>query len=334
MSRVMIRGIYATALTKLLTDEGFLISQPSIVTAERFGVKRVHERNVVIVDREDRQGVRVEGETQPTEVLITTLAQALPDMIIREQISPNGLIKGGNGKYALHLGFLSFDLEFPYGSKVFLDRVRRQITSAINNHHLLKIVDPEAVDTYETLLGSELGRSEEISDEAKRKVVYDKLTLGRALKIQHVKPEGSVLGLTEGRIRRSEGGTLLLHRRILGEGQKYDGLEVLKTKDDYAVTLAVEGSSVIRHSYYSSDGVLKGEFCNINTPVEFYPDRIRYVDLEIDVIRRPNEPPEIVDSDKLNEAVESGFVSSSLAQAARDTAQDLIIELSGVGTKS
>ena len=100
------------------------------------------------------------------------------------------------------------------------------------------------------------------------------------------------------------------------------------------MTLAVEGSSVIRHSYYSSDGALKGEFCNINTPVEFYPDRIRYVDLEIDVIRRPNEPPEIVDSDKLNESVDSGFVSSSLAQAARDTAQDLIIELSGAGTKS
>jgi hypothetical protein len=106
----MIRGIYTTALTKLLTDEGFLISQPSIVIAERFGVKRVHERNVVIVDREDRQGVRVEGEAEPAEALITTLAQALPDMIIREQISPNGLIKGGNGKYTLHLGFLSFDL--------------------------------------------------------------------------------------------------------------------------------------------------------------------------------------------------------------------------------
>jgi hypothetical protein len=185
--------------------------------------------------------------------------------------------------------------------------VRRQITSTINNHHLLRIVDPDAVDMYETLLGSELGRSEEISDEAKRKLVYDKLTLGRALKIQHVKPEGSVLELTEGRIRRSEDGTLSLHRRILGEGQKYDGLEVPKTKDDYAVTLAVEGSSVIRHSYYSSDGALKGEFCNINTPVEFYPDRIRYVDLEIDVIRRPNEPPEIVDSDKLNEAVDSAL---------------------------
>ena len=230
MSRVMIRGIYTTALTKLLTDEGFLISQPSIITAERFGVKRVHERNVVIVDREDRQGVRVEGEAEPAETLVTTLAQALPDMIIMEQISPNRLIKGRNGKYTLHLGFLSFDLEFPYGSKVFLDRVRRQITSTINNHHLLKIVDSDAVDMYETLLGSELGSSEEISDEAKRELVYDKLTPGRVLKIQHVKPEGSVLELSEGRIQRSEDRTLSLHRRILGEGQKYDGLRFRKPK--------------------------------------------------------------------------------------------------------
>ncbi len=331
MPKVMIRGIYTTALTRLASEKGFLISQPSIITAERFGVKRVHERNVVVFDREDKQGVSVEGEAEPTEALVMAFAEVLPDVIVRERTLPIVPAEGAYGRFTLQPGFLFFDLEFPYHSKVFLDSVRRQITATIDDHHLLKIVDPEAVDLYESLLNSSPKRIGEISDSAKKELVYEKLALGVSLKIQHVKPEGTVLELSEGEIQRFEDRTLSLHRRILGDGQKHDGLRVPKAEGDYAVTVALEGSKVIKHSYYSSDDVLKGEFYNVNTPVEFYPDRIRYVDLEIDVIRRPDEPPEIVDSERLDEAVELGLVSGSLAKTARETAQDLVAKLSGSG---
>ncbi|MEM3018444.1 MAG: RNA-binding protein, partial [Candidatus Bathyarchaeia archaeon] len=57
-------------------------------------------------------------------------------------------------------------------------------------------------------------------------------------------------------------------------------------------------------------------------------DKIRYVDLEIDVVRRLGEKPQIVDSHELDRAVEYGHISDKLAQNAKETARKLIVELS------
>jgi len=328
--KVMIRGIYTTALTKLLTDKGFLIAQPSHVTVDRFKIDRLYERNVNVFDREDRQGIVVEGEAGAAESALQTLSQTLPDMIAREKTLSEVFPASGSGRFNLQTGFLIFDLEFPYASKIFLDNIRNQVVPTIENHHLLKTIEPDAVDAYESLLDSEPAKREELSRLAKRKLVYEKLIPDSPLKIEHVKPDGSVIELGEGKIRNLTDKILSIHRRILSRGGKYDGLEVPKSNTDFAVTFAEEGSPVLRHSYYASDGTLKGEFYNINTPTEFYPDRIRYVDLEIDVIKRPGEEPEIVDAEKLDDAVDSDYISRSLAQYAKKTAQNLALKFSRV----
>jgi hypothetical protein len=151
------------------------------------------------------------------------------------------------------------------------------------------------------LLESQPARREELSRLAKERLFYDKLIVGSTLRIQHVKPDGLIFGLSEGQVQSFEDRTLMLRRRIFGDG-RYDGLDVPKVSTDYAVTLAEEGSSILRHSYYSRDGMSKGELYNISTPIEFYPETIRYVDLEIDVIRRVGELPKVIDSDRLNGA--------------------------------
>jgi len=327
--KVMIRGIYTTALTRFLAERGYVIAQPSAATAERFNLNKVHERNVTIVDRPDKQGVTVEGEADPAESVVLVLLNALPDMIVRELMLPDFLEEQESGKFSLQTGFLSFDVEFPYGSKIFLDSVRSQVTATINNHHLLKIVDPETVDAYETLLRSEPKRNEDLSSLAQKRLIHERLTVGRNLQIHHVKPDGSIIRLSEARILSFKGRTLSLQRRIVGDGSKYDGIDVAKTSTDYVVTLAEEGSPTLKHSYYAEDGVLKGEFYNINTPIEFYPDKIRYIDLEIDVVRRPGEQPKIIDSDKLDEAVEHGYMSGALAEVAKDIARNLASKLAG-----
>lgn len=327
--KVMIRGIYTTALTKFLTDRGYVIAQPSAATAERFNLNKVHERDVAIVDRPDKQGVTVEGEADPAESVVLVLLKALPDMIVREITLPKFLEEQRSGRFSLQTGFLSFDVEFPYGSKILLDNIRSQVTATINNHHLLKIVDPDTVDMYETMLKSEPERKEDISSLAQKKLIHERLTFGRSLQIHHVKPDGSIIKLSEARILSFEGRTLSLQRRIMGNGSKYDGLDVAKVSTDYAVTVAEEGSPTLKHSYHAEDGSLKGEFYNINTPIEFYPDKFRYVDLEIDVVRGPGEPPKIIDSDKLDEAVEYGYMSSALAEVAKDIARNLAAKLAG-----
>jgi hypothetical protein len=123
--KVMICGIYTTAMTRLLTDKGFLIAQPSLAMAERFNLDRVHDRNVVILDRSDKQGVKIDGEAESAEAVVQVMSEVLPDMIVRERALSNMLQGAESGKFNLQTGFLSFDLEFPSGSKVVLDNVRR-----------------------------------------------------------------------------------------------------------------------------------------------------------------------------------------------------------------
>ncbi|MBS7649936.1 DUF402 domain-containing protein [Candidatus Bathyarchaeota archaeon] len=325
--RVMIRGIYTTALTKLLSDRGFLITHPSLTTVRRFGFRRIYGRDVLLVDRSDRQGVRVEGVAEHVESVVQVLVDTLPDVVVRENF-PVRPIMVGVGRFNLHPGYLSFDIEFPYGSKRYLDRVRGEVTATIEGHHQLKIVDPDRVDAYESMLNLNPGMVEDISAVAKRELIYDRLTSGRRISIHHVKPDGSVLDLGEADIQCFEGKMLTLKRMILGCGSTYDGLNVPKSSGDYALTFAEEGSWVLRHAYYSCEGVLKGEFYNINTPIEFYPDSIRYMDLEVDVVRRPNGDLRIIDVDRLDEAVSLGYVSSRLSNEAKTIASRLYIQLS------
>ncbi|MGQ9543805.1 MAG: DUF402 domain-containing protein [Candidatus Bathyarchaeia archaeon] len=325
--RVMIRGIYTTALTKLLSDRGFLITQPSATIARRFGFRRIYGRDVLILDRFDKQGVRVEGLAEHVESIVQVLVEALPDVVVRESLPVRPLMVGVD-RINLHLEHLSFDLEFPYGSKTYLDRLRSEVTTTIDGHHLLKIIDPDRVDTYESILASNPGMLRVISTLAKRELIYRKLIFGRKLSIQHVKPDGSVLDLGEAEIQSFDGGRLILKRRILSGGSTYDGLNIPKSSGDYALTLTEEGSHILRHAYYSCEGVLKGEFYNINTPVEFYPDKVRYIDLEVDVVREPSGNLHIIDLDRLDEAVSLGFISSRLGQEAKSVASKLYSELS------
>ena len=65
-------------------------------------------------------------------------------------------------------------------------------------------------------------------------------------------------------------------RREIKPGGTYDGLDVEKEAGDYAITLFQEGAWSSRTSYYGSGGRLKGEYWNINTPIEIYPEKIHY----------------------------------------------------------
>ncbi|MDW8103257.1 MAG: DUF402 domain-containing protein [Anaerolineae bacterium] len=103
-----------------------------------------------------------------------------------------------------------------------------------------------------------------------------------------------------------EEGLIILRRwRYKGRGQ-YDGLNLPKEEGDYALTEVKEGSRILKHTYFGREGNLKGEFFNINTPVELYPGFIRYVDLEVDVVRWPDGQVRVVDEEELQKVVSRG----------------------------
>jgi hypothetical protein len=91
-----VRGIYSTALTKLLIDNGFEIVQPSMRIRERFNLEGVHKPpDLVINDRRNRQGVHVRGKAEPVDIFCLVLRSHLDDVVIRRwAFTLGGIYKG------------------------------------------------------------------------------------------------------------------------------------------------------------------------------------------------------------------------------------------------
>ncbi|MFQ6073758.1 MAG: ribonuclease E/G, partial [Candidatus Bathyarchaeia archaeon] len=96
MARARVRGIYSTALTKLLLDNDFEIVQPSAKIRERFNLEESWELpDLVVYDRRDRQGVYARGKAEATDVFCSILRSHLDDVIIRRwTFTIGGIYKG------------------------------------------------------------------------------------------------------------------------------------------------------------------------------------------------------------------------------------------------
>ena len=141
------------------------------------------------------------------------------------------------------------------------------------------------------------------------------------LKIEHVKEHPVVLGDAE--VVEFTPPTLSLKRTFYGKGY-YDGLDVEKEPKDYAITEIEEGRWYLVHRYYSKDGTLKGSYYNICTPVEIYRDKIRYCDLEIDVVEDIDGNRKVIEEGKLKDAVEEERITKKLGDKALEVAEKLV----------
>ena len=96
MAKVRVRGIYSTALTKLLLDHRFDIVQSSATTRERFKLKKNDESpDLDVYDRRDLQGVKALGKAEPIAAFISALQSRLDDVIIRKwPFTVDGIYKG------------------------------------------------------------------------------------------------------------------------------------------------------------------------------------------------------------------------------------------------
>lgn len=94
--RANVRGIYTTALTKLLLDHGFEIVNPSLTIKKRFGL---HDNfappDLKIKDRYDLQGIRILGTLEALNKLHSVLHSCLDDVITRKWlVSVDGIYRG------------------------------------------------------------------------------------------------------------------------------------------------------------------------------------------------------------------------------------------------
>jgi len=96
LAKAQVRGIYSTALTKLLLDNDFEIVQPSKKIKERFNLEENHGlSDLVIYDRRNWQGVYARGKAEPLSIFCSILRSRLDDAVIKKwTFTIGGIYKG------------------------------------------------------------------------------------------------------------------------------------------------------------------------------------------------------------------------------------------------
>ncbi len=222
------------------------------------------------------------------------------------------------------------DVEFPALSKEGLDEARGSIAPTLGRHHYYKACGgrvSSALEMAEGLL--ERGRlRSEMESLFKQTVEAEYPTEGSMIRIEHVKLDGRLFNLRPAQIEAlDDASSMIRFRRNFGREGIYDGLGTRKESGDYAVTEAKVGEWSFKTSYFSKDGRYKGTYVNLNTPMEFYPRGIRYVDLEVDICLWPDGRVEKLDEEKLDTAAAEGLVTEKLTKIVKEKIEELMKNL-------
>ena len=252
MFRAKVRGIYSTALTRLLLDNGFKIVQPSAPIRERFKLPEAsgeEQPNLEISDRFDRQGVNVMGEGTAVEKFASILFNTLNDVITRRKISTYASMQMSvreNNQLGL-MGIVGeplrgrefsasrrrirIDVEFPSLSKRKLDEIRSIVVPTLSGHHYYRACGGKIaymLEMAKNLLkkGCPHGEVEKLFKEV---IQHEYPYEGAKINIQHVMINGRVFHLGEGRILFfDEKNQKIRLLRIFSTPGVYDGLKVRK----------------------------------------------------------------------------------------------------------
>jgi hypothetical protein len=309
-----------------MMDSGYQIAASSPEIQGRFRLSPAEEiPQILIKDREDYQGIELIGKADEISGVLGVLRELLLDAALLK-FEPLEESRKELGIEPEVYGELSQAwVEFGGSSKEVLDRIRSSVVPTLARHHRLRIIHPKGLDRAERQLGKHPQLKEELERTAFQEGILGPLSKAGLFMLEHIKISGKPVRPREGVLLKAEGSRILV-RRVFSRG-RYDGLDLAIQEGDYGFTEAEEGAWQVKHAYYSREGKLKGEYYNINTPVELYPYGARYLDLEIDVIRRAGEGPCIVDREDLAILAKEGRISSTLEKRALEEAERLAEKL-------
>jgi hypothetical protein len=250
-----------------------------------------------------------EAEAEQLAADVEDLKQAADDV---ENSLANPLYSGED--------YISF--EFGGDARQRLDQMRSELTPTVRNHHAYKSLGETyslAVDVAEKLMESI--EDKEIVNASLKEAIYSRLDT-YFYTIEHVKADASIIHL-KGLVQELDEESIVMKRKMMPPG-RYDGLNLEIEDGDYAITEMKRGEWYYRNSYYSADDILKGQLINVNTPLEFYPGKVRYLDLEIDVVVRSSGRTELVDETNLIDLVSEGYIGKALYEKALGIADDAV----------
>lgn len=173
--------------------------------------------------------------------------------------------------------------------KLFLDGIRSLVVKTMKFHHMLKY-------SY---------HHNEVDEEEQRDNLDPSLLLQKLVRdtmyIEHLKADGKKYVLREGKVIYSEikkDYYIIKLRREFNAGGQYDGLGIPIEQGDYDIVEFDSRQWYQIHKYYNAEGNLKGIYVNISTPPELLRGKIRYLDLEVDVVKKENEV-KVIDLEEL-----------------------------------
>jgi hypothetical protein len=213
---------------------------------------------------------------------------------------------------------------FGRDSRFALDDVRRETVPTMAGHHRIKTATNSAsaaVDFVEAICGPDASSHGSETD-----FPFGVVTrqfgprAGDSVSIGHGKPDGRRITLGRGAVVEYDPSGTITVRREMSPGGTYDALGSDREAGDVAVTKFKEGRWWYATVYRDADGDRKGTYVNVCTPVEIFPDTVRYVDLHVDVVKHGDGTIERVDDDELDAAVADGEVPEALAEKARGVA--------------
>jgi len=213
------------------------------------------------------------------------------------------------------------------------DGVRAGVTTTVKGHHRLKATSEGAsagTDIAESVIGDEVTAGcdrEPIGDSVPLGAVFRRFgpEEGDRLRIVHGKPDGNFPVLGRGEVVSRDTDEFVVERTISSSGT-YDGLGTDREEGDTARTRFREGREYYPTVYESKNGDKKGTYVNVCTPVEVFPESLRYIDLYVDVIEVEGET-EVIDKDELSEEVERGVLREETAERALGVAESVEKEL-------
>jgi Ribonuclease G/E len=149
--KAKVRGIYSTALTKMLLENGFEIVQPSLTIKNRFGLSdNSAPPDLVTKDRYDLQGIRVLGTPEAVSKLQSILESSFSDVLTRRwMVSVDGIYKGKLFESNENSVYVDVD-----GNVV--GRLPKSETAGINEEQLIVQVERRRIGTKQPLLTTNL----------------------------------------------------------------------------------------------------------------------------------------------------------------------------------
>lgn len=312
---------------RVIGDYAILIqsSQPRVTISEHVRDSGKRAELAAIATAYTAKGYTVHWRSSSQHATREQLEQHLRELEQQLQEVIGRAEKGDVGVYSR--GELVAVIKLSSVDKEYLDTIRDKVVPTIKYHHTIKSLLPsysKIVDYAEKLAERNVDKS--LLSDTLVEMILSELAEHRRIELIHVKPNGDTISLGRAEVKnivRVEGeATITLERKVRSPGV-YDGLNMPKEPGDTIVTEITLGEWYITHKYYDRNGQLKGTYININTPPELSENAIVYLDLEVDVVKKPGDKPKAIDLDKLQKAREDGIVPEKLYRKALETVEKL-----------